>query len=405
MPMIIRRYIFKEFFAPFSVSLIFFSFVFLMTQLPEITNYVVNYKIGLTTVGLLLLYSMPYFLQFTIPMAVMIGVLLTFLRMSADMEIVALRASGVHVYRLLPPVLLFGVLGTLLAAFMSIYGIPAGRVHSKQLLINFAAAHADVGIKPRQFIDVYKDVIICVNDMVNATISMKDVLIEDRRSSRLSNTIIASRGHFSFDAEESVAALRLYRGSIYQVDLSQQRANEIDFETYDLRLDTSRNYENLQKGGRHVQEMSLSELRKAISSAPKKNKAYYKALKEWHKKFALPVSCAIIVLLAVPLGIRARSSQRAYGIGLGLFFFLLYYVMLSFGWVLAESGVCPAWLGMWSPNAVILIIAITLLIRTANEKPSLLSAMPDRLKRLLPHHSKLHASCRPRLPGERDTHS
>ena len=42
--MIIHRYIFKEIFPPFGVSLIFFSFVFIMTQLPEVTNYIVNYN-------------------------------------------------------------------------------------------------------------------------------------------------------------------------------------------------------------------------------------------------------------------------------------------------------------------------------------------------------------------------
>ena len=101
---IINRYIFKELWSPFGISMAFFSFVFIMAELPEITDYVVNYQIGLKTVLLLLTYAMPYFLQFVIPMSVMISVLLTFLRMSADMEIVALKAGGVSIYRLLPAV-------------------------------------------------------------------------------------------------------------------------------------------------------------------------------------------------------------------------------------------------------------------------------------------------------------
>lgn len=396
--MIINRYIFKEIFPPFGVSLIFFSFIFIMTQLPEITNYVVNYKIGLATVGLLLLYSMPYFLQFTIPMSVMIGVLLAFLRMSGDMEIVALKAGGIHIYRLLPPVVLFGLLGTLLAAYMSIYGIPAGRTQSKQLLVNVAVEHVDVGLKARQFIDFYNDVIIYIHEIDNTTKALKDVFIEDRRSERLTSTIVAPQGRLSVDADQSVATLRLYNGTIHQVDLAEQHVNKIDFETYDLSLDMSRGFESLEQGGKHVQEMSLSELRRAIATTQKRDGAYYKALKEWHKKFSLPAACLIMALLAVPLGIRARSAQRAYGIALGLFFFLLYYVMLSIGWVLGESGIYPPGVGMWIPNVIILVIALILLMRTAQEKPALLEGLAAWLKRRLPRNPWARHACSPEPP-------
>jgi lipopolysaccharide export LptBFGC system permease protein LptF len=43
-PATINRYVFKEFFPPFGISLFFLTFVFLMTRIPEITNLVVNYN-------------------------------------------------------------------------------------------------------------------------------------------------------------------------------------------------------------------------------------------------------------------------------------------------------------------------------------------------------------------------
>jgi lipopolysaccharide export system permease protein len=380
--MIIRRYLFKEFLPPFCIGLIFFSFIFIMTQLPEITKYVVNFQIRISTVVLLLLYSMPYFLQFTIPMAVMIAVLLTFLRMSGDMEIVALKASGVHVYHLLPPVVIFGLLGGLLTAYMAVFAQPLGARQSKRLLYHAAATHADIGLKPGQFMDVNKNVIIYVHRIDNATKTLSDIFIEDRRSAKLHLTVIAPTGQLSYDPGKAVANLRLFNGTIHQVDLAEQRATSIAFETYDLRLDMGSNFQALKEGNENVQEMSLSKLRQTIRSSRQKNDFYYKALQEWHKKFSLPAACLVMALLAMPLGIRARSSQRAYGIGLGLFFFLLYYVMLSVGWVMGESGAYPPAIGMWAPNAVILAFAWILLVRAADEKPSILPELPKWLKRL-----------------------
>lgn len=380
--MIIQRYLFKEFLPPFGISLAFFSFIFIMMQLPDIANYVVNFQIGLSTVGLLLLYTTPYFLQFTIPMSVMIAVLISFLRMSGDMEIVALKSSGVHLNRLLPPVLIFGLIGALLTAYMGIFAMPEGRKASKQLLYDVASSHVEVGLKSRQFIDMYKGVVIYINEIDSDTRLLSDIFIEDRRSKKMRSTVLASRGRLIYDPDQEVGNLRLFNGTIHQVDLARKHANAIRFETYDLRLDVSGNLRPSAKGKEHVREMRLSTLWKTIQSAKRKDGDYYKALKEWHRKFSLPGACMAMAVLAMPLGIRARTSKRAYGIGLGLFFFLLYYVMLSIGWVLSESGVYPPVVGMWAPNAVIFGIGVALLVYANKEKSLLDIKMPNFIRSL-----------------------
>lgn len=379
---IVQRYIFKELFPPFIISLVFFSFVFLMTQIPVITDYVVNYQVGLRTVVLLLAYTMPFFLQFVIPMSVMLSVLLTFLRMSADMEIVALKASGVSVYRLLPPVLMFGLFGAVLTAYMAIFGLPSGRKATRQLLYEVATANADIGLKPRRFIETFKDVVLYIHEIDTASRELKDVFIEDQRNAKVVSTIVAPRGALSMDKGQLLVNLRLYEGAIHQVDLGEGRANTLKFETYDIRLDLRRNLAELTQGPEHVEEMSMAELYATVKDKTRKGAEHYKPLMEWHKKFSLPAASLALALLAMPLGIRARSSRKAYGVGLGLLFFLLYYIMLSIGWVLGESGAYPPQIGMWVPNLVSALVGVTLLVRTANEKPIVLPPMPRWIKKL-----------------------
>ena len=135
----VGRYVFLEMVPPFSLNLMFFTFVFLMTRILDITNLIVNYRIGLAPVGLMLVYSVPYFLVFVIPMSVMMAVLLTFLRLSRDNEIVALKASGIGLNSLLPPVFLFSLLGCLLTGLMTVYGMPWGRSSFKEMTYKVAA--------------------------------------------------------------------------------------------------------------------------------------------------------------------------------------------------------------------------------------------------------------------------
>lgn len=379
---IINRYILKELFPPFGISLSFFSFIFVMTQLPVITNYVVNYQVGILSVVQLLAYAMPFFLQFVLPMSVMISVLLTFLRMSGDMEIVALKAGGVTVYRLLPPVVVFGLVGTLITGLMAIYALPTGRKATKKLLYEVASSHADLGLKPRQFIDSFENVVLYIHAIDPATKQLKDVFIEDRRSPDLVITIVAPTGRITFDPAHYAVYLRLTNGTINQVNLKEKLAHPTTFGNYNLRLDIQRRTDGLGQRPQHVEEMGFFELHRSIQNSKKKDEKYYKMLLEWHKKFSLPTACLALSILAVPLGIRARSSKRAYGVGLGLLFFLLYYILLSTGWVLGESGVYPPVIGMWVPNLISLAAGIVLLIRTASEKPIILPPMPQWIRRL-----------------------
>jgi lipopolysaccharide export system permease protein len=372
---IIQRYILKELLPPFGISLTFFSFIFIITQMNLIMGYLVTYQIGIGTIALLLVYAMPYFLQFVIPMSVMLSTLLTFLRMSGDMEIVALKASGVSIYRLLPPVLLFGLMGMLLTAGITIYASPRGHRASKQLIYDVAAANVDLGLKPRQFVDTFKDVVLYVHEIDSDSKILKNIFIEDHRSAKISSTVLAPRGQLFFDPRQLTMQLRLFDGTIHQVDVEERQANTVAFESYDIRLDMKRNIEALGEKGEHVKEMGLAQLYRAIDAA-KGKKARFKALKEWHKKFSLPAACLAMALLGMPLGIRARSAKRAYGIGLGLAFFLLYYVMLSVGWMLAESGLYPPVVGMWAPNGVCTAVGAFLLVRAVHEKPVVVPPLP-----------------------------
>ncbi len=340
-----------------------------MSRLIEITKIIVSYKVDIRTIALLLISGMPAFLQFVIPLSVMISIVLTFLRMSGDQEIVAIKAGGISIYRLLPPVLLFGLIGFALTACMTLYAGPQGRVVSKLLLHDMAAKHLNIAMKPRQFIDEFKNVVLYVHEISADASSLKDVFIEDRRNPKLVVTVVAPRGSILLRPSQLGASLRLFDGTIHQLDVVQKTVYTIRFETYDIRLDLRRSGSASDPDTRNEKEMRLRELGQFIETAPRQDKIYYAALMEWYKKFSLPAACLALALPAVPLGIRSRSAKRSYGIGLGLLFFFLYYVMLSVGLVFGETGLYPPLIGMWLPNEVMAATGLILLDRAVKETP------------------------------------
>jgi lipopolysaccharide export system permease protein len=380
---IINRYIFRGMVSPFLLNLVFFTLIFLTTKILDITNLIVNYRIGFFKVLMLFVYSMPYFLVFVIPMSVMMGVLLTFLRMATDNEIVALKSGGVSLYRMLPPVILFSLLGCAMTAAMTLYGLPWGKTAFKNLVRDVAVSNLNIGLKERTFNDAFEGMMLYVNKIDLKSDMLEDVFIEDRRHEKVVSTIVAHKGELVLQPEILSFVLRLKDGIVNQVKLDQKTSNAVTFKTYEVTLDVKQAVRTSKSKVKDEEEMSLKELRRFIESAREKDTRYYKALIQFHNKFSIPLACLVLGILAVPLGVAAKATKRSYGLGLGLFFFLCYYALMSFGWVLGKSGTYPPAMGIWAPNAVMGMVGIFLLVRTANENPPKVGMLWDSVKQIL----------------------
>ncbi|UCD66442.1 MAG: LptF/LptG family permease, partial [Deltaproteobacteria bacterium] len=90
-------------------------------------------------------------------------------------------------------------------------------------------------------------------------------------------------------------------------------------------------------------------------------------LNEFHKRLALPVSCFILTLLGFPLGFLSGPRHKTIGIPLGLFTFILYYVLLTGAKTVSESLVMPAAIAIWMPNLIFLVLT-TLFIQSVGRE-------------------------------------
>jgi len=96
-------------------------------------------------------YIMPAFLEVTVPMAMLLAILIAFGRLSADSEMVALRSSGLSLYQLMPPVVIFVALATSATAGIALYARPWGNRSLKTALYDMARTRASAGLKPAVF--------------------------------------------------------------------------------------------------------------------------------------------------------------------------------------------------------------------------------------------------------------
>jgi lipopolysaccharide export system permease protein len=366
---ILNRYLFFELIPPFVVNMVFFAFIFLITRVLDIINMIINYQVSPVAFIRLLFYSIPFFLSFVIPMSVMMAVLLTFLRMSNDNEVMAIKSCGINPHRFLIPVLTFCLLGWGLTTYIAVIALPWGNQSFYRLSLEVAREHVDSAIKERTFINEFEGLTMYVSQMDTRTKTLVDVFIEDRRTSDIHNTIVAPKGYLTFEPENDALRLTLFAGVLNQVNLENYSANTVKFDSYDMRLDLEQMVSSA-VGRKRSEAMTLTELRIYIDSLKhNKNKYYYNALMRYHEKFALPFACFALGILAMPLGIQPRKDKRSFGIVVGIILFLIYYLLLSIGWSLGESGTYPPLLGMWTPNLVLGGLGIFLYVHCMRDKP------------------------------------
>lgn len=349
---IISKYILREILTPLGVTALVFTLIFLIGNLMQLIEMIIQKGVSLWNVARLLGYTLPFLFVYIIPMAFFISILLGFLRLSSDNEVTALKASGIGFFQVLPPVLALSLAAYLFTSFMAMFAQPWGEYSLKNLIFNIAVVQAKVTLKERVFNDQFKELIFYIQK-VDSDGRMEDVFIFDHRRKDVPQTILAKKGWLIPNPQKRLLNLHLENGTIYNVTLASRSAQNIGFKTYDLVLPLDQIIADQEKRERSETELYLHELKEKIRQTPPGEKKYYVYQLEYYKKFSIPFSCLVFGMIAFPLGLQSRLSGRAWAVILGGIVFFVYYLFLSLAFSLGEKGSITPIIGLWIPNILI----------------------------------------------------
>jgi lipopolysaccharide export system permease protein len=104
---------------------------------------------------------------------------------------------------------------------------------------------------------------------------------------------------------------------------------------------------------------------------------------EIHKKFSIPVACLVFVFIGVPLGVMARRGGIGTGVVYSVAFYLLYWICMIRGEVLADRLIIRPWVAMWAPNIIVGLGGLFLVLRMSRENYLNNISLPQKLFRLV----------------------
>ena len=362
-------YIFNEIWPIFLTSLLVFGSIMVTTKLLTVTEWVVNRGVRPMEVVKLIIYLFPNILLFALPAASLMAVLIGFVRLSSDNEIIALKSSGVSLYQMLPSVMVLCFLGYLLAAFVALYAVPWGNRSFKDQLFQIIEAGVDVNIKERVFSQLFEDVVFYINSIEPRDGVMRDVFVVDRRDPAVVNTIVAEEGRILKHPESRSITVQFADGTIFMVTKDFESARTLKFSTYDLNISLDDLMSSFTLREKVPKEMFTDELFECLDMCERQDAEYNEIAIELLERFSIPVAVFFLGLIGAPLGAQIRSRARSLGIFASLVIFVMYYMCFLGMKSMAETGVISPHLAMWVPDLFLAACSMYLIHRVANERP------------------------------------
>ena len=319
----------------------------------------------------LFVYLSPMFLSLLTPIACMLSVFLTFLRMAADRELTALKASGVSLYQLLPAPLFFCALCTLFSLYVSLFGVSWGMEQFKLSLMEFARTKTKLSLQAGVFNQEFPGLTIYAQQVDLDSGEIRFVFVQDKTSKGFTTTVIAPEGSVTTDPVKEQIKVEFKNGRIFRRD--GEKLDVLQFGTYAVRLPLGNMLRKMGFERTSPKELSFDKLLEYDSKQSHEMEGFdptlvHKAKVEIQKRLALPLACLVLGLFSVPIACVFRALKQQHGLVLALGVFLVYFSLLSLAESMGESRVLPPVIGIWAPNVLFSAVGFFFFRQAVREK-------------------------------------
>ncbi len=379
---LVQRHIFASLSVACVGGVLLFVFVLLTgNAMRDIAGMLADGRISFALFFQLLVLLVPYAVSFAMPLGVLIGILILVGRLSANRELTALKASGVSLWSVAAPVLLFALMATMLAVWINAWYAPSARASYRDSLSNLVRTDPLRFIIPRAFIHDFPGYVLYVGEK-DGDLMREFWLWELDAERRAVKLLRAESGAFRYEMERDALILTLRNGF---TELRDERDPDnltgvpptVSFQSTSVLLPLDRllgrahqplktSWMSLDRL-REQRERLRAEIRLETDAGARRALAEDLAETQFYisRNFAMAFSIFSLALVGVPLGIKASRSETYVNASLALALALGYYLAIVLvGW-LDRSPSARADILVWIPNVVCQVLGLALLLRAA----------------------------------------
>lgn len=321
-------YFLKELLGLFALSVGIFTFIMILSRLGKLTELVINKGVDISDIVLLIIYSAPSYLTFTLPMAFLLSTIVVLGRQSSENELLALKANGIDLRYLFVPVLALAVGIFLVGVFDTTLLLSKSSEAFRNTLFTIAKKGISIDDREGVFNDSIPGIVVYIDKVDTKTRKLSGIILSDDRDETMKQTISAEKGFVNLDATSFDLSFMLENGAVHRWEKQNDTYQSLSFKNYVFAMNLMTILPYNRELRKRPHEMNLAELRRNILKADASHR--YDLYLEVYKKFSIPFSSIAFVPLIVPLGIRRKTEGKFSGVVYSLFLFLSYYILTAF---------------------------------------------------------------------------
>jgi lipopolysaccharide export system permease protein len=305
---------------------------------------------GLKPVIAFVLLGFPEALGYTIPFGVLVATVLVFNRMSSDNEIIAMRAGGVSLLQIIPPMIFFALLLSILCSWLHLNVIPRNKFTIREMIKTSAVQAPTALLIPGEFVEIFPGYSIYVSDRQDN--QLIDISIDQRKDGRRIQRTKARSGEVVIDEEKRQLTLVLYNAHITMFDANDaSKTHEMGSNRFELPLSYADKL-NSRSLSRKVSQMTMGEIFARMTLNAELGKSNSELYVELHMRAAVGLAPLSFLLIAIPFGIRNTRREGSAGFVGAVVIALVYFGMMTFVETLHRKPELHPEFLMWLPNVV-----------------------------------------------------
>jgi len=358
----LNRYILKNAAISIGGLVVFACCVLLLERLLRIFEIVTNSSNPGADASRMIVNLLPYYLGMAVPIALLLGTIITIDKLSKSSELTAALGAGVSLFHMTKPFLLLAIFMSGLTMFVEGYFQPVGRYKYRQTFDQVKQQSFTAALREGTFTEVGPRTFFAGTDGKNGEIGPIFIYETVDEEDGTTGYRITTAGIGEINVIEGSPILNLSKGQAFPIVNGRLSGQVSADSTAISRPATLETYRVRGEDEREMTSLELFENRHGTEKTEVDQNTNNAML---HLRLSKAALLLLLPFIAVPFGLNYGRNPSSAGIFVGVVFLVSLQKALEFAQSLGAAGKIPPWLGIWGIIAAVAVFAFVLFWKSA----------------------------------------
>ncbi len=352
---LLDKYIVTEFLKVFALTIIALVLIAELIVATQLVDDLFKNKVSVSILLQYLKFNFPQWIFWVLPVSAMTTTLVTFGMLTRNSEVIAMRSSGISLYRIALPVTVVAIFFCMIAYWLQDYILPV----TNKIANNY---RAQIRGEPAQMFSSFE------RHWLSGTDGFYNYDVFDTRTNTMYGFSVYQLDQETFTLKKRIYAREAsFRDNQWFLKQGWERSfqrNRVRYDTFRIepvKLPVTPEYFRTEQ--EMPSEMTFAELKNYVEKIKERGFDFVRFAVDLQAKLSFPTVSLILTLIAIPFSFTTGKRGALFGIGLSIVMGIVFWFFLALTKSLGYLEILNPFLAAWTPNIIATLLALYLLFK------------------------------------------